>query len=223
MSIKLQYWFQTRAALIKALVWNEATISHQVTLQPGLVSHFCAREVTEIREIIFRDQMAIIKTSFSVLMMMRGKCNFQSPFRGLAVVTCEGNAMSVHHFLSKTLFMHYIDGEAVHLGGCWRFITLCGYKVGLSPVSSLHLTHIIAEIIFLSLLINHVLLKHILQRKANANIGKAGTSKHSVFFLINYFFSRRKKIISLLTAPSRYICADVIKLFPFTIFRTLVW
>lgn len=95
MSIKLQYWFQTRAALIKALVWNEATISHQVTLQPGLVSHFCGREVKEIREIIFRDQMAIIKTSFSVLiMMMGGKCNFQSPFRGLAVVTCEGNAMS---------------------------------------------------------------------------------------------------------------------------------
>lgn len=125
---------------------------------------------------------------------MRGKCNFQSPFRSLAVVTCEGNAMSVHHFLSKTLFMHYIDGEAVLLGGCWRFITLCGYKVGLSPVSSLHLTHIRAEIIFLSLLINHVLLKHILQRKANANIGKAGISKHSVFFLINYFFSRRKKI-----------------------------
>lgn len=63
--------------------------------------------------------MAIIKTSFSVLiMMMGGKCNFQSPFRGLAVVTCEGNAMFVHHFLSKTLFMHYIDGEAVLLGGC---------------------------------------------------------------------------------------------------------
>lgn len=222
MSITLQYWFQTRAALIKALVWNEATISHQVTLQPGLVSHFCGREVKEIREIIFRDQMAIIKTSFSVLiMMMGGKCNFQSPFRGLAVVTCEGNAMSVHHFLSKTLFMHYIDGEAVLLGGCWRFITLCGYKVGLSPVSSLHLTHIIAEIIFLSLLINHVLLKHILQRKANANIGKAGTSKHSVFFLINYFFSRRKKIISLLTAPSRYICADVIKFFHSPFFALL--
>lgn len=118
MSIKLQYWFQTHAALIKAVVWNEATISHQVTLQPGLVSHFCAQEVTEIRENIFRDQMAIIKTSFSVLMMMGGKCNFQSPFRGLAVVTCEGNAMSVHHYLSKTLFMHYIDEEAVLLGGC---------------------------------------------------------------------------------------------------------
>ncbi len=95
-------------------------------------------------ELLVRDQMEIMKTSFSVLMMMmRGKRHLWRVSRVSQMLNCgnwEGNGTCFFFVLPGTLFIKhvcYVDGEAVILGWCRGFIALCSTTTScLFPVSS---------------------------------------------------------------------------------------